>query len=305
MITLLLGENSFEIEQALSSIIDEFDGKVERIKAEDLQISQLPDILMGVSLFANKRLILIRNLSENKVIWPVFGDWLSKVSDDIHLVLVETKLDKRSTTYKTLKQLVDVREFLPWSDRDIYKAEKWTIEKAQKIGIKLDNKLAQFILRRVGVDQWRIYSALEKLALVEVISEDVIKDVIEPNPVENVFELLETAIKGNTNLLEGKITILKQTEDVYKLSALLFSQAFQLLAIAIGGQEGKSHDDISKDFAIHPFVLSKLSAIAKDAGKNKLSKMIKIFAKTDEGMKSSKSEPWVLLEYALFQIANL
>ena len=123
MITLLLGENSFEIEQALGSIIDEFDGKVERIKAEDLQISQLPDILMGISLFATKRLIVIRDLSENKTIWPVFGSWISKISDDIHLVLVETKVDKRSVTYKALKDAVNIREFLPWSDRDIFKAE--------------------------------------------------------------------------------------------------------------------------------------------------------------------------------------
>lgn len=47
---------------------------------------------MGVSLFATKRLIVIRGLSENKVIWPVFGDWLPKVSDDIHLVLIERRL---------------------------------------------------------------------------------------------------------------------------------------------------------------------------------------------------------------------
>ena len=301
MITLLLGENSFEIEQALGSIIDEFDGKVEQIKAEDLQISQLPDILMGISLFATKRLIVVRDLSENKTIWPVLGSWISKISDDIHLVLVETKVDKRSVTYKALKDAVNIREFLPWSDRDIFKAEKWTMEQAKNMGIKLDNKLAQFLVRRVGADEWQIFHALEKLALVDLISEDIIKDLVEPNLTENVFELFETAIKGETELLKDKLRILEQTEDIYRLSALLYSQAFQLLAISAAGKD----DNVAKDFGIHPFVVSKLESTAKRVGKTGIAKIVKIFAEADRDMKISKAEPWILLERALMKIANL
>ncbi len=301
MITLLLGENSFEIEQALSSIIDEFDGKVERIKSEGLQISQLPDILMGVSLFATKRLIVIRDLSENKAIWPVLGDWLSKVSDDIHLVLIETKIDKRSATYKALKATVDIREFLPWTDRDIFKAEKWTAEQAKNMGIVLDNKLAQFLVRRVGADEWQLYHALEKLVLVDSISEDIIKDLVEPNLTENVFELFDTATKGDSALLKEKLRILEQTEDIYRLSSLLYSQAFQLAAIAAADKD----DNVAKDFGIHPFVVSKLEATAKRVGKAGVSKIIKIFAEADKDIKTSKAEPWILLERALMKIANL
>lgn len=298
---MLLGENSFEIEQALGSIIDSFDGNVERIKANDLQLSQLPDILMGVSLFATKRLIVIRDLSENKTIWPVLGDWLSKVSDDIHLVLIETKIDKRSATYKALKATVDIREFLPWTDRDIFKAEKWTAEQAKNMGIVLDNKLAQFLVRRVGADEWQLYHALEKLVLVDSISEDIIKDLVEPNLTENVFELFDTAIKGDLRSLKDKLNILKQTEDVYRLSSLLYSQAFQLAAIA-AAEKG---DNVAKDFGIHPFVVSKLESVAKKVGKSGVAKIVKIFAQADEDTKISKADPWILLERALMKIANL
>jgi len=301
MITLLLGENSFEIDSALNAIIDGFDGKVERIKADDLQISQLPDILMGISLFATKRLVVIRGLSENKTIWPVLGDWLSKVSDDIHLILIETKIDKRSATYKALKSAVDVREFLPWPDRDIFKAEKWTVDQAKNMGVALDNKLAQFLVRRVGADEWQLFHALEKLALVDSISEEVIKDIVEPNLTENVFELFDTAIKGDLRLLKDMLRILEQTEDIYRLSALLYSQAFQLAAIAAADKD----DDVAKDFGIHPFVVSKLESVAKRVGKTGVAKIVKIFAQADEDTKISKADPWILLERALMKIANL
>jgi DNA polymerase III delta subunit len=305
MITLLFGENSFEIESALGEIVADFDGRVERIKAEDLTINQLPDILMGVSLFAERRLIVIRGLSENKSIWPILGDWLDKISDDIHLVLIESKIDKRSTTYKTLKNNANVQEFLPWNDRDYAKAEKWVIDKAKKIDLDLNNKLAQSLVRRVGPDQWRLHHAVEKLSLVDEVNEKVINDVIEPNLTENVFELFETAIRGNMKKTKSMLDTFRQTEEVYRLSALLFSQAFQLAAISAANCDGRKDDNPAKDFGIHPYVASKLQSIAKKIGRSGVRKIVKELVRADENMKSSKSDPWFILENALLKIANI
>jgi DNA polymerase III subunit delta len=301
MITLSVGENSFEIERALTEIADNFDGIVEKVNASELQLAQLPDILMGVSLFAMARVIIIRNLSENKTIWAVFGDWLSKISDDIHLVLVEPKPDKRTTTFKVLKDHVSIKEFQPWTDRDVAKAEKWVITEAKKLGFELDNKTAQILVRRVGVDQWQLFHALEKLALVDVVSGDVIKDIIEPNLVENVFELFETALSGDIKELKRALRVLGQSEDVYRLSALLFSQVFQLAAVV----SATKSDNVAKDFGIHPYVVQKLESIAKRVGKSGVASIVKIFAQADDDMKISKAEPWLIIERALLKTASL
>ena len=69
MITLLMGDNSFEIERALAEIADNFDGVAEKIDGSQIQLSQLPDLLMGVSLFSSARLVVIRDLGQNKAIW--------------------------------------------------------------------------------------------------------------------------------------------------------------------------------------------------------------------------------------------
>lgn len=111
MITLLTGENGFEIERALKRIVTDFEGTPEKIDGSELELRQVPDLLMGVSLFADKRLLIIKNLSENKAVWADFGDWLERVSDDIHLVLVEPKPDKRTRTYKDLQKAAEVKEF--------------------------------------------------------------------------------------------------------------------------------------------------------------------------------------------------
>ena len=301
MITLLVGDNSFEIEQALLDIADKFDGKVEKIDGADLQLSQLPDILMGVSLFSTARTVIVRGLSENKSIWSVFGDWLPRISDDIHLVLVDSKPDKRTATFKALKDNAVVKEFIAWTDRDYAKAEKWAIDQAKKLGFELNNKNAQFLVKRVGVDQWQLFHAVQKLSMVDSISEDVIKDIVEANPIENVFELFETAISGNMKQLKDKLRILEQTEDIYRLSALLYSQAFQLAAVA-AAEKG---DNVAKDFGIHPYVAQKLESVAKKVGKTNVNKIVKILAATDDDMKISAAEPWLLIETALLKIASL
>lgn len=142
MITLLSGENSFEIDRELKHLVTEFDGRAEKIDGSELELRQLPDFLMGMSLFAEKRLVIIKNLSENKTVWVDFADWLERVSDDIHLVLVEPKPDKRTRTYKDLQKAAELKEFAPWGERDSLKAEQWATDEAKRLGFVLNKDLS-------------------------------------------------------------------------------------------------------------------------------------------------------------------
>jgi len=299
MITLLIGENSFEIERALGDIASGFDGRVEKIDGGSLQLKDLPDILMGVSLFATERVVVIRGLGQNKSIWPVFGSWLDKISDDIHLVLVEPKPDKRTVTFKALKDAATIRELRPFSDRDVISVEKWVAVEAKNMGLGLDNKCVQALVNRVGFDQWQLFHALQKLALVDTITVEVIADVIDLNPFESVFNLFETALRGDRAQLKSMLRVLEQSEDAFRLIALLSAQVFQLAAIS----SAERTDSVAKDFAIHPFVVSKLSSVARKVGSRGVKRLVDIFVNLDDDIKISKAEPWVLVESALLKVA--
>ena len=192
-------------------------------------------------------------------------------------------------------------EFQPWSDRDTQLAEKWVIAESKTLGFEMDKVSAQFLVRYVGVDQWALYYALEKLALADSVSVEVIKNIVEPNPVENVFNLFETALNGDVAELQQALKTLEKTQDVYQLFALLSSQVFQLAAVA----HATKADNVASDFAIHPYVVSKLTPITKKVGKSGVAKIVKIFATADEDMKLSRAEPWLLIERALIKVANI
>jgi DNA polymerase III delta subunit len=303
VITLLLGENSFEITRSLKYLETEFEGVTEKIDGEILELKQLPDLLMGATLFAQKRLVIIRNLSENKSVWEKIPDWLDRVSEDVHVVLVESKPDRRSRTYRALQKVATVRQFPAWTDRDTAVAEKWVIGEAERQKLTLDKKSVHSLVERAGVDQWQLYYALQKLAALPEVNSTIIENIVEANPRENVFNLLDAALKGNTAKLQEMLQVLAMSEDSYRLFGLLSTQVFQLALLSIS--DNRAAGDVAKDIGAHPFALSKLAPHVKKLGKSGVREVVAIMAEADMALKTSATDPWLLIERALLKIANI
>lgn len=300
MITALTGENSFALREALAAIVADFSGTPERIEGSTLTLARLPDLFMGGTLFASERLVIITGLSEQAALWAVLPEWLEKVSDETHVVLIEEKIDKRTSTYKALKAAGAIQEFPLWTDRDRSEVERWVRERAQQAGVALDARTASYLLHRVGLDQWALASAIEKLTLIDTVSQASIDEHIDASPSANVFQLFELAMQGNQKALHEHIATLELTDDPYATFALLSSQAFQCAALAFA----KDGDNASKDLGIHPFVASKLARYSKQLGVNGARQMLSRFAQTDADMKESKGEPWLLIEKTLLEISQ-
>lgn len=255
---------------------------------------------MGMSLFAEKRLVFVRDISTNSLLWDKLPDWLPRINDDIHVVFIDGKPDKRTTSYKALKSVADLREFPLWSDRDQARAQQWVSARAKQRGVAIDSRSAQHLVQRVGMDQWQLAHALDVLSLLDEISPQAIDDSIPAQPTENIFQLFETALDGKAGQTAEMVRTFELQEDPYAMFALLSSQALALAAVTFAGEE----DVPSKDFAIHPFVASKMVRHAKKLGKQKVAHIVELFAQTDADMKRSKAEPWILVEQLLLKVAN-
>lgn len=300
MITWLVGENSFEIREAVKALEASFNSPTERIDGSELTLARLPDLLMGVSLFATERLVIISDISQNSSLWEKLPEWLPRSSDDIHLVFIDTKPDKRTTSYKALKAAATLQEFPVWTDRDYQKAEQWIEARAKTLGVSIDRRAVQYLVARVGVDQWQLAHALETLSLLDAITPQAIDDVIPPNLHENIFQLFETALEAKPVQVAEMLKTLSMQEDPYALFALLSSQAVTLAAVTYADTTANP----AKDFAIHPFVASKMVRHAKRLGKQRVGHIVEAFAKTDADMKRSKAEPWLLIERVLLEVSK-
>lgn len=301
MITVLTGDDSFAISERLSEITAAFDGQPERIDGTSIALRDIPDLLMGSSLFSDKRLVIIRDLASNTALWHQLPEWVNRVSDDIHLVLVDTKLDKRTTGYKALQQASEINELLAWGDRDRQQAVRWLRDRAVAEGLTLESQPAQYLVDRVGLDKWQLAQAIEMLSLLdEPITEQVIDRTLVASISENVFDLYEEALLGRTARVQEIIRTLEMQEEAYAVFALISSQTFQLLGLA----RAKEGDSPEKDLGIHPFVASKLRQHVRRLSPAKIEKIAKTIADTDTALKSTSTEPWLLVERALLFVAT-
>lgn len=301
MIELLTGENDFELKRAVNQRRSEFEGEAELLDGTQLSMKDLPDIFSGQTLFSSKRLIVISGASENGDIWPAIPEWGTKATNDTTVLLLEPKPDKRTSTYKWLKKNATVHEFPAWSERDTGKAEEWLRFAAKQQGSELTHAVARLIVSRVGTDQWELGHALDKLLLSGATDEASASELFEPRTEENVFELFETALRGDSTGIIRMIKTLRLSEEAYRVFGLLSGQAFQLAALVYATEGDRN---VASDFAVSPYALNKLRPYASSMSTTRLIAIVGAFAKSDERLKTSQVDPWLVIEHTLLAVAS-
>lgn len=303
MITLLTGENDFELTKKIAQLKADFDGRAERYDAAELSLEQLADIFAGQTLFALKRLVIIDQPGANSDLWQNIPAWNDRLSGDTELVLVEPKPDKRTSTYKWLQKHADVQSFELIDPRDTSKVVKWIEEYAKRHNVALTAHQARRLAARAGGRQWELSHAIDKLALLEAVTDEWIDDVVEQHPSESVFALFETAIGGDLVRLGEALERLRQIEEPYRLFGLMAAQGLQLATLVYGdGNVAKVAADTGAKSS-YPF--QKLAPYANRLNKRQAGELIKLLADADMRLKSSDADPWIVLENCLTRVTSL
>lgn len=310
MIHLLLGENSFEIDRRLHELIAAFGGEVERIDGSEIGPENLPDLLLGTTLFSTERLVIIKGASENKPVWDGLGDWAEKgIASD--LILIEPKPDKRTKTYKTLQKIATVYEANEWTDRERARAEKWLHDYANLMSVALQNdQVAKMVVRatlpagRPGsfiISQQTLASATNALAGSDVVTDDMIGAVLPETTQDTVFSILHTAISGDTQHLMPLITNLRASSDPYMTLGFVMSQWAQLVSIAL---TNKPASEVAAAIGAHPFVVQNLSADSRQIKLADVTKLTHQLATLDSNLKTTATDPWDGLTNWLMAVAS-
>lgn len=303
MITLLTGDNDYELTKKVAQLTADFDGQAERFDAAELTLESLSDIFAGQTLFSLKRLIFIDNPTSYADFWHNLPTWAARLSEDTQLVLVEPKPDKRTSTYKWLKKNADVQEYVVLDARDQRGLIQWVETLAKQKNVPMTNSQARRLAERAGANQWELAHAIDKLALAGEVTDEWIDDVTEGSPSANVFALFETVLNGNSIRLHELLGDLRLTEEPYRLLGLINSQAVQLAALVYGeGNSSKVASDIGSGSS---YAYQKLTPYVVRIRKPQVRGMLGLLAASDTRLKSSDADPWLVLESTLAQMASL
>ena len=173
MIKIFTGDDRIRAKKAITEFLGD---NYELFDAISLESSDLANLFLGTSLFGVERKILIRDLSENK---PIFEKVIDYLNTPHKIALFETKLDKRSSVVKQLKDKIEIHEYtLPKNLDyrlifDIYKTAKVDGKKAvamlEKIKINEDPISFAGLLNSQAIKDFAVKpGAKEKKALKEL-----------------------------------------------------------------------------------------------------------------------------------------
>src|SRR5579884_1576411 len=114
MAVTLTGPNQFALRLALEQLTADFvkehgDIAVERLRGDELSFERLQESLQSSPFLASKKLVVLHEPSLNKQFMEQAERLLSQAPETTEIILVEPKLDKRSSYYKVLLKVTDFR----------------------------------------------------------------------------------------------------------------------------------------------------------------------------------------------------
>ncbi len=304
MVYTLTGANSFELGSYLSQLKSDYITKysedgVENYAGEQLSPEIITNALGGVSLFTTNRMVVIRGLVEAKEVIDLLLNQIKTVSDEVTLVLIEPNLDKRTSLYKTLKKETQFKEFGNLGESELV---TWIQSEVKQNEGEIDSANARLLYEYCGPDQMRLSNEIQKLlAYDQKITKDNIELLVERNPRDTIFELLELAMGGQSERAVGKLQALEAVhEDPFQIASMLIWQTHILAVVQTAN--GLHESEIAKIHKINPYVVSKTKRLTSGSNTTKLKKIVDTVANLDLALKSNTYDPWRALEQTLFSL---
>lgn len=301
MIYLLHGDNEFEKRAALAALVG--DMEVVLRDGEELTTAEVCEVVMGQSLFTTEQAVVITDASQNTALWRDLPELLSGVVTTV--VLLETKLDKRTKTYKWLQSHAEVRECAHFTERQKPQLSAWCVERATVYGAVLTAAQATTLIDRLGFDQLRLDLVLQQLALAGELNDELIDALVPLAPAESAFELFAAILDGDRRKMRAIIAYLEAEsgdDGAYQTLGLLVSQLVQLTALVLSGGDTEA---VARDFAAHPYALRKVAPYARRTTSTQLAVINSALAQADEHMKTTRVSPWLLVEAALIDVTRI
>ncbi len=303
MIQILTGDNQYLIKQRIDQLTAQLAAPAKIYYADEQ--NNLIDQIMAQDLFSQKQVIVIKNLTKNKQLTEQLIANFELIKDDqnMQLIIVETKLDKRLKLSKMAAKAKLIEQFDNPKHYDRAAAIENIKSLAFEASLKIDNQAAERIWQLVGVDMMTQSKVIEQLSIVcdQRIELAQVDTYIMPNLAVDSFVVIDQLLAGKKQQLEDSIDKLEQTNvAAMAFWGLIVSQMTNLVVI-------KSINQLhpTKDFAIHPFVANKLKSAAYKLSLADIKTIIKILTETDQKLKSTADQQWLLLKIALVKICNL
>lgn len=251
--------------------------------------------------FADKRMVIVENAELNKKPSDEWIAFLGEIPEHTCVVLVEKELDKRGRFYKACKKHGYV------ADLDLQKEGfliGWVKEWLGEQNCVMSDVNIKYFLGIVANNMGIIKNELEKLYSYSMGQQEITREQIErltTRTIENrIFEMIESATGADTERafrLYHDLLALK--EAPMKILILLTRQINILLQVKDHLRLGHASSETAKAVGVPPFVVSKVSSVAKRLTYKKLKQLLENAVQLEEDIKLGRIKDNIAVEVLL------
>jgi len=311
MIYFIYGEDSYRAKRKLEEIILGYK-KVHKsglnliyIDAGESSFKDFYGNLKINSMFAEKKLIILKNVSSNDKFQEEFLKSIENIEGlkDIVVIYEDCPADQRTKFFKALQKHAKCQEFGSLQPAML---KKWVAEEFGKSGAKINPEALDLLISFVRNDLWRMSNEIKKLAnykIGSVIKKEDVELLVKPNIESDIFKTIDAiALKNKKQALGLLHKHLDNGEFPLYLLSMITYQFRNLLIIKDLIEKRISYQAIAKKSGLHPFVVQKTYYACNQFSFEQLKKIYQKIFQIDLDIKTGKIESETALDLLLVEI---
>ena len=272
-----------------------------RFEGKEAQVPALIDLAETMPFFAEHRVILVEDSGFFKNAAPQLAEYLPDMPETTCMIFIEKEVDKRSKTYKSLK---DIGRMVEFKTPDEKMLTRWVLTVLQKNGKKLTQPTMQLFLEKAGNSMGNIDRELEKLICYvgdrEIIQMDDVEEICTGQTENRIFDMIHMmAEKRQKEALELYYDLLALKEPPMRILFLLVRQFNILLQVKTMVAAGMGQNQIADRAGLRSFTIRRYRSEAGHFSVQKLKEALRDCARAEEDVKTGRLDDRLSVELIL------
>ena len=272
-----------------------------RFEGKEAQVPALIDLAETMPFFAEHRVILVEDSGFFKNVAPQLVEYLPDMPETTCMIFIEKEVDKRSKTYKSLK---DIGRMVEFKTPDEKMLTRWVLTVLQKNGKKLTQPTMQLFLEKAGNSMGNIDRELEKLICYvgdrEIIQMDDVEEICTGQTENRIFDMIHMmAEKRQKEALELYYDLLALKEPPMRILFLLVRQFNILLQVKTMVAAGMEQNQIADRAGLRSFTIRRYRSEAGHFSVQKLKEALRDCARAEEDVKTGRLDDRLSVELIL------
>ena len=301
---LFFGEESYlkelyaEKVQALVPDMGFPDFNYMKFEGPDVALSDYDDAWESFPMMAEKKLIIIKDSGifnrPNEEVKSFWQEKFNRVSEENVVVFDESKVDKRSVTYKAFTKKGLAVEFSYLSEADLV---TWVNKQALTYKRKMSKDAAYYFINVCDKGINTLQNEFDKLLNYcgEEITKNDIDNVVSKSLEVQIFDLTDAIMRKDANAaMEVVSSIRTSNESALGILYLINSTAEKMLHAKL--LKGESVRDIAAKLGTAPFIAGMYVDGAKAFSEEALKRMVMRIPEIDYEIKQGNLEMWTGVE---------